>query len=117
MLVKGLFVKMESMENTSERLQVIRKMLDIAKSDAPWVWGFHPKNFGLYHKWVFNAKPHTMANNTIKYLRIDPMSREAKRFAWNQPHYWPLLIFAGIIFIASLPVIISVMQKKKTSVV
>jgi oligopeptide transport system substrate-binding protein len=112
-----LFVKMESMENTSERLQVIRKMLDIAKSDAPWVWGFHPRNFGLYHKWVFNAKPHTMANNTIKYLRIDPMSREAKRFAWNQPHYWPLLIFAGIFFIASLPVIISVMQKKKTSTV
>ena len=110
-----LFAKMENMENTSERLQVIRKMLDIAKSDAPWVWGFHPRNFGLYHKWVFNAKPHTMANNTIKYLRIDPMSREAKRFAWNQPHYWPLLIFAGIIFIASLPVITSVMQKKKTS--
>ncbi len=108
---------MESMENTPERLQIIKKMLDIAKRDAPWTWGFHPLNFGLYHKWVFNAKPHTMANNTTKYLRIDPMSRKDKRAAWNQPHYWPLGVFAGIICIASLPALIAVRQRKKTPAV
>jgi len=112
-----LFVKMESMENTPERLQIIKKMLDIAKRDAPWTWGFHPLNFGLYHKWVFNAKPHTMANNITKYLRIDPISRKDKRAAWNQPHYWPLGVFAGIICIAFLPALIAVRQRKKTPAV
>ena len=112
-----LFLKMESMENTPERLQIIRQMLDIARLDAPWVWGFHPLNFGLYHKWVFNAKPHTMANNTIKYLRIDPMSRKEKRVVWNKPYYRPLGIFAGIICIASLPAFLAVRKRRKTSVV
>ena len=112
-----LFLKMESMENTPERLQIIRQMLDIARLDAPWVWGFHPLDFGLYHKWVFNAKPHTMANNTIKYLRIDPISRKEKRVAWNKPYYRPLGIFAGIICIASLPAFLAVRKRRKTSVV
>jgi len=111
-----LFVKMENMENTPERLQIIRKMLAIARRDAPWVWGFHPRDFGLYHNWVFNAKPHTMANNTIKYLRINPIIREEKRAAWNQPHYWPLAISVGIIFIASLPAFIVIRRRKKTPV-
>ncbi|MBW1839480.1 MAG: ABC transporter substrate-binding protein, partial [Deltaproteobacteria bacterium] len=112
-----LFLKMESMENTPERLQIIRQMLDIARLDAPWVWGFHPLDFGLYHKWVFNAKPHTMANNIIKYLRIDPISRKEKRVAWNKPYYRPLGIFAGIICIASLPAFLAVRKRRKTSVV
>lgn len=112
-----LFVKMESMENTPERLQIIKKMLDIARRDAPWIWGFHPRDFVLYHNWVFNAKPHTMANNTIKYLRIDPISREAKRDTWNQPHYWPFGILVGIICIASLPAILAVRKRRKTPAV
>ncbi|MCK5187394.1 MAG: ABC transporter substrate-binding protein, partial [Deltaproteobacteria bacterium] len=64
-----LFKKMESMENTPERLQIIRELLNIARRDSPWIWGFHPQDFLLYHKWVFNAKANTMANNTLKYLR------------------------------------------------
>ena len=31
-----------------------------------------------------------MANNTLKYRRIDPQLREQKREAWNQPVVWPL---------------------------
>lgn len=112
-----LFVKMESMENTPERLQIIKKMLDIARRDAPWIWGFHPRDFVLYHNWVFNAKPHTMANNTIKYLRIDPITREVKRDTWNQPHYWPFGILVGIICIASLPAILAVRKRRKTPAV
>jgi len=110
-----LFKEMESMENTPERLQIIRKMLNIARRDAPWVWGFHPQDFGLYHKWVSNAKPNTMANNTLKYLRIDPAARKERRIAWNQPDYFPLFIFTGILFITSIPALILVMRRKKAT--
>lgn len=108
-----LFKRMESMENTPERLQIIRKMLNIARRDSPWIWGFHPQDFLLYHKWVFNAKPNTMANNTLKYLRIDPVLREAKRIAWNQPNYLPIILFIGILFITTLPAIIFVARRRK----
>lgn len=108
-----LFKRMESMENTPERLQIIREMLNIARRDSPWIWGFHPQDFLLYHKWVFNAKPNTMANNTLKYLRIDPVVREAKRIAWNQPNYLPIILFVGILFITTLPAIIFVARRRK----
>jgi hypothetical protein len=65
-------------------------MLQIVRHDAPWVWGFHPKSFALQHVWVSNAKPHEIANNTLKYLRIDPARRTERRAAWNKPVWWPL---------------------------
>jgi len=108
-----LFKKMESMENTPERLQIIREMLGIARRDSPWIWGFHPQDFLLYHKWVFNAKANTMANNTLKYLRIDPVVRESKRITWNQPNYLPIILFVGILFITTLPAIIVVARNRK----
>jgi ABC-type transport system substrate-binding protein len=40
-----LFEQMRAMPNTDERLKIIQKMADIAREDAPWVWGFHPKMF------------------------------------------------------------------------
>lgn len=108
-----LFKRMESMENTPERLQIIGDMLDIARCDSPWIWGFHPQDFLLYHKWVFNAKPNTMANNTLKYLRIDPVVREAKRIAWNQPNFLPVILFIGLLFIVTVPAIILVVRRRQ----
>ena len=50
-------------------------MVDIARVDAPWIWGVHPKNYGLRHSLDANDKPNTMARNNMKYLRIDPQKR------------------------------------------
>jgi hypothetical protein len=37
-----------------------------------------------------------MANNTLKYRRIDPTQREALRADWNPPVVWPvILLMAG----------------------
>ncbi len=88
-----LFERMRHMDNTPERLAIIQTMVDIARRDAPWVWGLHPKQFSLYHAWYHNAKPNLMANNTVKYLRIDPRLRQEKRRAWNEPVLWPLGLF------------------------
>jgi len=89
----ALFDKMENMDNSPARLLVIKKMLSIAQQDSPWVWGYHPLSFGLYHKWIKNIKPNAMANNTLKYLRIDAEVRSHERAAWNRPRYWPVALF------------------------
>jgi len=108
-----LFKEMENMENTPRRLQIIHKMLDIVRRDAPWIWGFHPQDFTLYHQWVFNAKPNAISYNTLKYVRIDHAVRNEKRAAWNQPILWPLLLGVFILVILALPVLLKVGKRQK----
>ncbi|MBP6095401.1 MAG: ABC transporter substrate-binding protein [Methyloversatilis sp.] len=95
-----LFERMKAMDNGPERQVMLDRMLDILRFDAPWVWGYHPKSYGLEHSWVFNRKPSTVANNTMKYTRIDPVLREARRLEWNRPVRWPL--FAGVALLLAL---------------
>ena len=85
-----LFVKMKDMDNGPARQAVIDQMVAIAREDAPWIYAFHPKSFGLRHGWVMNAKPNLMAQNLLKYRRIDPAARVAYQARWNRPVLWPL---------------------------
>ena len=88
----ALFEKMKNMPNSAERQLIIDKMVAILREDAPWVWGFIPKSYGLYHQWLTNSKPHAMARNTLKYLRINPEMRDKFRTEYNQVVWWPLVI-------------------------
>jgi len=88
----ALFARMKNMDDGPERLELIRRMVDIARRDGPWLWGLHPMRFSLYHAWYGNAKPNLMAHDTLKYLRIDPQLRHEKRMAWNRPVVWPLVL-------------------------
>jgi hypothetical protein len=98
---------MKNMDNGPERQQVIDRMVEILRHDAPWVFGYHPKQFVLYHDWYYNAKTNLMANNGLKYRRIDPQLREQKRQAWNQPVLWPLAVLAGLLVLAMLPALVA----------
>ncbi len=98
-----LFKRMESMPNGPERMEIISRMLEIARADAPLIWGYHPVAFGLYHSWYRNAKPMTIGGNTLKYKRIDPALRERKREEWNRPILWPVWLFLGLLAAALLP--------------
>ncbi len=100
-----LFDQMKDMPNSPARQAVIDRMVDIARRDAPWVWGFHPKGFSLYHAWLKNAKPNLMANNTLKYLRIDPELRARKQLEWNQPVLWPFGVVILLLVLGSLPAV------------
>ena len=98
-----LFVRMRSMANGSERQEVINRMLEIVRRDAPWVWGFHPTSYTLSHSWYGNAVPNLMARNTLKYKTIEVSSRSQKRNEWNRPIIWPLLAFTSLIIFALIP--------------
>jgi len=108
----ALFDRMKNMDNGPARQEIIDAMVDIAQRDGPWLWGLHPKAFSLHHAWYKNSKPNLMANNTLKYKRIEPELRAKKRMAWNKPVTWPLwtmlLVFVALI----LPGIISYRRKE-----
>lgn len=108
-----LFEKMKNMENGPERLSIIRDMVEILRRDAPWLWGFHPKQFGLYHAWYHNAKPNLMANNTLKYKRVDPRLRAQKRREWNRPVLWPVAVMASALVLGTVPAFIAYRRKER----
>jgi len=85
-----LFEQMKNMENSPARQAIIDRMLEIIRRDSPWLWGFHPKNYVLQHGWLHNVKPNVMANNKLKYWRVDASQRDALRREWNRPVRWPL---------------------------
>lgn len=91
-----LFEEMRNMDNSPERFQLIQQMQEIVRHDAPWIFGLHPKQFTLLHSWYLNRKPHVIANNTLKYQRLDTVARTQLQQEWNRPIFWPLLLF-GII--------------------
>jgi len=96
---------MKSMPNTDERQQVIDRMVEILREESPWLFGFFPRAYSLHHAWYRNALPHLMANNTLKYKRIDGDLRSQQQLAWNQPVIWPLLVLLGLLILVLYPAI------------
>jgi oligopeptide transport system substrate-binding protein len=85
-----MFDRMKNMQNGDARQKIIDDMLEILRRDSPWLWGHHPKDYVLRHSWLYNSKPNKMANNSLKYLRIDAAQRDKLRKRWNRPVLWPL---------------------------
>lgn len=108
-----LFERMREMENGPERQAIVDQMVEILRHDAPWVWGLHPKDYALSHRWVYNRKPNKMANNGLKYQRIDPVQREASQKAWNGPIVWPLFAVGAVLLAAILPAFIVYRRRER----
>jgi len=108
-----LFARMKNMDNTPERLTIVRQMNRILHYDAPWVFGLHPKSYALGHRWLKNRKPNDVGNNTLKYQRIDAVDRAAARSAWNRPLWWPLLLGLAAIVLGVLPGIVGYRRRER----
>jgi oligopeptide transport system substrate-binding protein len=110
-----LFERMKDMNNGPARQQVIDAMLDIVRRDAPWIYAYYPKSFGLRHGWVQNVKPNLMANNTLKYRSVDPELRERQREKWNHPVQWPIALMLGGLLAAIAPAVIAWRRRERTT--
>jgi len=109
----ALFQQVKNMPNGPERQRLIDRMVDIARVDAPWIWGIHPKTYSLRHSWVSNDKPNTMARNSMKYLRIDPAKRAEMREQWNQPVVGPLLLLLLALAASAIPAVVSYRRRER----
>lgn len=106
-----LFEQMKNMENGPARQKLISTMVEMVRNDAPWIWGLHPMQYSLYHKWYSNAKPNLMARNTTKYKRIDTKLRSKLRRQWNHPIVWPLYLLIIIFIVTAIPASIAYRKK------
>ncbi|MEE9161081.1 MAG: ABC transporter substrate-binding protein, partial [Gammaproteobacteria bacterium] len=100
-----LFDQMKNISNGEARQLIIDRMVDIARRDSPWLWGYHPVAFSLHHDWYKNAKPNLMANNKLKYKRIDSVKRKAQREKWNHSVWWPVVLILVLLCLSIIPAI------------
>ena len=110
-----LFLQMKSIDNGPERQALIDRMVAIAREDAPWAWGFHPKDYGLAHQWLANVKPNQMARNGLKYYRLEPQLRAAKRGEWNRPVVGPLALAGLLLVLACLPAVLGYRRRERAA--
>ncbi len=108
-----LFEQMRNMENGPARQAIIDRLVAIAREDAPWDWGFNPKDYSLSHAWVYNGKPSTIGKNGLKFVRIDPLLRERRREEWNRPVLWPAGLVLLALALGSLPAIVSYRRRER----
>lgn len=107
----ALFARMKGMSNEGaegeQRKAIIRRMVKLLERDCPWVPSFHSEGYSLFHQWYHNVKPHGIAYNLLKYRRVDPLVRASLRAEWNQPRYWPVVLFAVGLILALIPAVIA----------
>lgn len=99
-----LYQRIVRMDDGEERRQLIKQAVDIVRYDAPWVFGLYPQSVSLFHHWVSNVYPNLMANNTLKYRRLDVAQRELAQAAWNQPVLWPFIMVFALFVVLSVMV-------------
>ncbi len=112
-----LFEQMKDLEKGARRQKIIDRMLMILRQDAPWLWGYHPKDYGLYHSWYQNVKPNRISNNNLKYFKIDANFREKQRLAWNEPVLWPIGLIFMLLIISFMPVIKTFYRHERSTAV
>ncbi len=110
-----LFVTMRAMSNGPERQAIIDEMLEILRRESPWIWGFHPTAYSLFHTWYGDAKPNLMARNTLKYKTIDPVLRAKLQDAWNRPVVWPIVLLLFIFVVSAIPAYRTYIARQKAA--
>ena len=110
-----LFEEMKHMPNSAQRQEITDRALDALRRDAPWLWGYHPKDYVLYHAWYRNLKPNKIAYNTVKYQRIDSALRAERRRAWNTPLWWPFGLLIAVLAAFAAPAVVSWRRRERVT--
>ncbi len=112
-----LFEQMKNMDDGPQRQLIIDRMVEVLRHDAPWLWGYHPKDYGLYHAWYQNIKPNRISNNNLKYLKIDAALRAQKRREWNEPVLWPIALLLVVLAISLFPAVAAFRRHESSTAV
>jgi ABC-type transport system substrate-binding protein len=92
-----LFDQMQTMENTPERLAIIKQMNDILIDECPMILRFHKGYYVIGQPWAPTTHMNLLLEGGIRYRTVDPELREKKRAEWNPQPKWPIAAGLGVI--------------------
>ncbi|MCL5102659.1 MAG: ABC transporter substrate-binding protein [Armatimonadetes bacterium] len=98
-----LFEQMRSMDDGPARMAIIRHLREVAVEDCPWLYLYHTDTLMLFNSWLSNVKPHAVANDVMKYLRVDGPERARLQAEWNKPNYLPAIALVVFLILGTVP--------------
>lgn len=111
-----LFERTKLMDNTPQRMTMIREMVHIVQHDLPWASIWHPYSYVLSNQWVRNVKAHGISKSVLKYYAVDPQLRAAAQAKWNRPVLWPLGMVAVIVGLLAIPGVVAFRRRQQRRV-
>ena len=108
-----LFLKMKSMDNTNERLGIIRQMRELLQEQCPWIPMLHRELYALRHGWLSDVKPMGMSVPLAKYHNLDSARRAESRRAHNRPILWPVYLLVGLLLVVVVPGIRTFLKERQ----
>jgi ABC-type transport system substrate-binding protein len=95
-----LFAQASTMENSPERLKLIKQMNDILIEDCPVILNFNKGYYVIAQPWAPITHMNLLLAGGVRYLPVDPILREKKRAEWNPVPKWPIALSGAAIFLA-----------------
>ena len=92
-----LFEQMAVMDNTPERLAIVKKMNQILWEDATAIYTFNKHFYSVIQPWGRRSHQNHLLEGGLKYQVIDAALREKVRGDWNKKPWWPVLLLVGAI--------------------
>ncbi len=108
-----LFLQMRNLRNGPKRLAIIGRMLEILRTERPWIEIFTPEEYVLSHGWLENLKSFGMSTPMFQYVDVDAPVRVEKREAWNQPVEWPAWVLVILVVAAVVPGIVTFFRERQ----
>ncbi len=92
-----LFEKMATMENTPERLAIVKRMNDIFIDEVPVILEFNKAGYIIEQPWAPATHFNVLLEGGAKYRPVDPVMRAQKQREWNPVPLWPIAVGLGVI--------------------
>ncbi len=92
-----LFNQLKMMDDGPAKQEIVDKMNDVLRRDAPLSFGFYPYASAAIQKWVTNSKPAILIRDHGRYLRLDSAQRAERLAEWNKPVFWPLVLLVALV--------------------
>ena len=90
-----LFEQMATMENTPDRVEIVKRMNAILAEDCPVILEFHKAYYVLVPPFAPRTQSNPMLEGGLKYARVDHELRERKRREWNPVPAWPVAVLVA----------------------
>jgi ABC-type transport system substrate-binding protein len=93
----ALFEKMSTMENSPERMAIIKQMNEIIAEDVPQILEFHKSGYIIEQPWAPATHYNVLLEGGFKYRPVDVAMRAQKRREWNPVPMWPIAVALGVV--------------------